>query len=264
MHEPGKIDLEFFERVIAPRLGARRDDVIVPPKNGVDCGIVQVGDRVMALTTDPPFYIVPQYGWDKAAWFAFHIIASDLCTSGLKPDFMTIDLNLPLDIEDEAIEKIMETVSREAKKLDCAIVTGHTARYSGGVNYPMVGGATMIGVGEKDRFVTPEMARPGGDRVIMTKTAALEAAVILSHTFPEYIGANLSEYDVKMLQKLFFKMSTVIESMEASKFGLREHGVTAMHDATEGGVLGALFELAEASGVGLDIEGGTQYLSTRR
>ena len=31
-------------------------------------------------------------------------------------------------------------------------------------------------------------------------------------------------------------------------------GVTAMHDATEGGVIGGLFEIADASGVGMDID----------
>ena len=33
-----------------------------------------------------------------------------------------------------------------------------------------------------------------------------------------------------------------------------EYGVSAMHDITEGGVFGALWEMAEGAGVGLDVD----------
>ena len=45
-------------------------------------------------------------------------------------------------------------------------------------------------------------------------------------------------------------MTVVPEAVLARTFGLRDDGVTSMHDATEGGVLGGLLEVAEASGVG--------------
>ncbi|GIX07508.1 MAG: hypothetical protein KatS3mg115_1911 [Candidatus Poribacteria bacterium] len=67
--EIGKISPEAFEHYIRPRLGARRPDVLVPPQNGVDVGVVDLGNgKVMALSTDPVF-IVPEYGWERAAWF---------------------------------------------------------------------------------------------------------------------------------------------------------------------------------------------------
>ena len=73
----GKATAELFEQVILRRLGAGDPDVLVGPQHGVDVGVVRVADGVaMALTADPVF-IVPAYGWERAAWFAVHILASD-------------------------------------------------------------------------------------------------------------------------------------------------------------------------------------------
>ena len=79
----GKATAELFEQIILRRLGARDDDVLVGPQHGVDVGVVRVaGGVAMALTADPVF-VVPAYGWERAAWFAVHILASDAATSGL-------------------------------------------------------------------------------------------------------------------------------------------------------------------------------------
>ncbi len=77
--EIGKISPEVFNELIFPRLGAKSEKVLVGPQHGVDVGIVEIGDKVVALTCDPVF-IVPEYGWERAAWFAIHIIASDAVT----------------------------------------------------------------------------------------------------------------------------------------------------------------------------------------
>ncbi len=249
--EFGKITRDFFDRNIREKLGHRRKEVLVPPGNGVDVGIVRLHrDLVMAITTDP-FYIVPAYGWQKAAWFAFHIIASDLCTSGLPPEYLSVDLNLPLSITDDEFRQLWNTVDREGKKYGVSVVTGHTARYEG-TDYPMVGGATMIGTGPANGYVTSAMAKTG-DAVIVTKTAGLEATAIFSHLFPGHVEKNLGKDILRRGQRLFGSMSTVNESLAAASFGLRKNGVTSMHDATEGGVLGALYEVAEASGKGITV-----------
>jgi len=71
----GKVTAEIFEQVILRRLGARDPGVVVGPAHGVDVGVVRVAPgTVMALTSDPVF-IVPAYGWVRAAWFAVHILA---------------------------------------------------------------------------------------------------------------------------------------------------------------------------------------------
>ena len=248
----GKISPEIFDEIILPRLGAPSPHVLVGPQHGVDVGIVEIGgDQVMALTTDP-FFIVPQYGWERAAWFAVHILASDASTSGLRPTYMTVDLNLPLSITRDELEMMWHTVDAECKKIGMAIVTGHTARYEG-TDYPMVGGATVISVGPRSRYITPNMARVG-DQVIVTKGAAIEATGLFAVTFPNLVAERYGADFSRKAEEVFWKMSVVEDALTAASVGVRDEGVTTMHDATECGVWGGLFEIAQASRVGMRID----------
>jgi hydrogenase expression/formation protein HypE len=248
----GKATAELFEQVILRRLGAPDGDVIVGPRHGVDVGVVRVADGVaMALTTDPVF-VVPAYGWERAAWFAVHILASDASTSGLPLRWIAVDLNLPPELTDDELARLWDAFSRACADLGLAVVTGHTARYDG-CAWPMVGGATCMALGPEDAFVTPSMARPG-DRVVVTKGAAIEATALFAATFPDRLAAGVGTDVVRAGDALFEQMTVVPEARVAAAFGLRDDGVTSMHDATEGGVLGGLLEVAAASEVGMRIE----------
>jgi hydrogenase expression/formation protein HypE len=248
----GKATAELFEQVILRRLGAADDDVLVGPRHGVDVGVVRVADGVaMALSADPVF-VVPAYGWERAAWFAVHILASDTSTSGLPLRWMSVDLNLPPSISDEDLTALWDAFHRACEDLGIAIVTGHTARYDG-CEWPMVGGATCLAVGSADAYVTTTMARPG-DAVVVTKGAAIEATALFAATFPDRLTAALGEETVAAADALFESMTVVPEAAIARAFGLRDAGVTSMHDATEGGVLGGLLEVAAASDLGIRID----------
>ena len=248
----GKATAELFEQVILRRLGSKDPDILVGPQHGVDVGVVRVADGVaMALTTDPVF-VVPAYGWERAAWFAVHILASDAATSGLPLRWMTVDLNLPPEITDEDLTSLWDAFHRACEALGIAVVTGHTARYDG-CAWPMVGGATCLALGPADGFVTPRMARPGDD-IVVTKGAAIETTALFAATFPDRLIEAVGADVVAAADALFEHMTVVPEARIAARFGLREHGVTSMHDATEGGVLGGLLEVAIASGTGVRIE----------
>lgn len=250
--EIGKISAEIFDELIFPHLGKRKKSVLVGPEHGVDIGIVDIGGgKVMAMTTDPVF-IVPEYGFERAAWFAVHILCSDAVTSALRPSYLSIDLNLPLSMTKEQLEIVWKTIDAECKKLGVAIVCGHTARYTG-CNYPMVGGATVISVGEKSRYVTPQMARRG-DLIVITKGAAVEATGIFALAFKDRIAEYFGEEFSRRAEGIFYQMSVVEDALTAASVGTRKDGVTAMHDATECGVWGGLYEVAKASGVGMRVE----------
>jgi len=249
--EIGKISPEIFNEIIFPRLGAYSERVLVGPQNGVDVGIVEIGDKAVALTTDPIF-IVPEYGWERAAWFAIHILASDAVTSGLKPCFMAIDLNLPMEITKEQLEIVWNTMHRECENLGISIVCGHTARYEN-CHYPMVGGATVLCVGEKNEYVTPKMAK-AGDKIIITKGPAIEATGIFATMFPGLIEKEFGADFSQRAQDIFYKMSVVEDAMTAVNVGVRDNGVTAMHDATECGIWGGLYEIAQAADLGARVD----------
>lgn len=248
----GKISPEVFEALIYPRLGVARQEVLVGPRSGVDVAIVRTGPgRVMATTTDPVF-VVPQYGFRRAAWFAIHILASDVATSGLPPAYLSIDLNLPLEMREEELIELWDGMHRACAELGIAVISGHTARYEG-CAYPMVGGATVIATGDEDRYVTPEMARPG-DALICTKGAAIEATGLFGVTFPEALAGRIGPVLARAAEDLFYQMSVVRDALVAASVGVRAEGVTAMHDATECGVLGGVFEIAQASRVGVRLD----------
>lgn len=248
----GKATAELFEQIILRRLGAPDPDVLTPPRHGVDVGVLRVADGVaMALTADPVF-VVPAYGWERAAWFAVHILASDAATSGLPLRWMAVDLNLPPSVTDDELTQLWDAFHRACAGLGIAVVTGHTARYDG-CAWPMVGGATCMALGADDAYVTPEMAR-SGDAVVVTKGAAIEATALFAATFPDRLAAGLGDDVVRAADALFERMTVVPEAVIARKFGLRDEGVTSMHDATEGGVLGGLLEVAAASNAGLRVD----------
>ena len=249
--EIGKISPAIFNELIFPRLGAKSEKVLVGPQHGVDVGIVKIGDKAVSFTTDPVF-IVPEYGWERAAWFAIHIIASDSVTCGLKPSLLSIDLNLPMEMTKEQLEIMWDTMHRECDKLGISVITGHTARYEN-CHYPMVGGATIVGIGELDEYVTPKLAK-AGDKIIITKGPAIEATGIFATMFPRLIEREFGYDFSQRAQQIFYKMSVVEDAMTAVGAGVREDGITTMHDATECGIWGGLFELAQAAGLGVRVE----------
>lgn len=243
--ELGKVHPEFFKKVIYPRLGKKDASIIVKPQHGVDFGVIDLGKNVMVLSTDP-FYIAKELGIEKAAWFAVHIIASDVAVSGIRPRYLSVDLNLPPEMTEDELTRMWATVDSECKKLGIAVVTGHTARYAG-CNYPMVGGATMFGIDKKEKLIIPKINI--GDAIIVSKGPAIETTGLMSAYFPKFLEAKYGNGFVKKAQDVYYQMSTVKDALIAAAVG----GVTAMHDATECGVFGGLYEMAAHSRVGMNI-----------
>jgi len=243
----GKATPEFFDEVIFPRLGAADPDVVIGPRHGVDFGAVSIGDRVLVLSTDP-FFIAPSLGWGRAAWFALHIIASDVAVSGVPPRFLAVDLNLPPEMDEQTLTTIWNTVHTEAANLGIAVVSGHTARYAG-CSFPMVGGATVFGVGSMSELIDPREARVG-DKIIITKGPAVETTGLMSVQFPEFIEERYGARAVEEAQGVFYQMSVVRDAAICARAG----GVRAMHDATECGIWGALYEMAAAAELGLVVD----------
>lgn len=236
----GKIGKKTFEEIIYPHLGKIHSEVIIPPMNGVDTGAIQIDEnRVLIVKTDPVF-IVPQFGFEKAAWFAVHILASDVMTSGIPPKYAMIDLNLPPNMTDEEFSQMWIGIDKALKEIDVMVTAGHTGRYEG-ISYPMLGGFAMIGIGDIQKLGSPKRVKEG-DLVIVTKGPAIEATGILTNLYPQYFKQRLPPEIFQEAYDMFWKMSCWKDGMIASQIGIH-----MMHDATEGGLWNALVEVAEAS-----------------
>lgn len=250
--DTGKVSRGFFEERIAPNLGADRDDVPLGPTHGVDFGVVSVGDHAVVTATDP-ISILPALGWERAGQFAVGIVLADVAVSGLSPTHLTISFSLPTELSEESFGRIWDAIDAECRDLGVSIVTGHTASYDE-CSFPWVGAATGMAVGEPADVVRPDGARPGDD-LLVTKGPAVEAVGLLTTLFPE--GVDLPPETLATAQARLDETGVVRDAVAAANAG----GVHAMHDATEGGLLGALHEMAESAGVRLSVD--TDEVPTR-
>jgi hydrogenase expression/formation protein HypE len=246
MRQQGKVPREFLERAVFSNLGAKRSSLIVKPGHGLDNAVISLGGRKVLLVTSDPLSVIPAIGMKESAWLSVHLIASDLATSGVSPQFAMLDLNLPPEMELSEVEAYLKSVGDECEDLGIAIAGGHTGRYPGS-GYTVVGGGTMFSVADRTAYVTPAMAKPG-DVVVITKGAAIGATAVLAHCFPGTINEKAGARLLKKAMARLRDCSTVKDALAAASVGLREN-VTSMHDATEGGVLGGLLELSYACGL---------------
>lgn len=244
--QQGKVPREFLESVVFSNLGAKRNALLVKPGHGLDNAVVSLGGRKVLLVTSDPLSVIPSIGLKESAWLSVHLLASDLTTSGVSPQFAMLDLNLPPEMGLPEVATYVSAIGDECRKLGIAIAGGHTGRYPGS-GYTVVGGGAMFSVAETDAYVTPAMATPG-DSVLITKGAAIGATVVLSNAFPETVSEVTGATGLRRAKSRLHDCSTVKDARAAASMGLHE-SVTSMHDATEGGVLGGLFELSSACGL---------------
>jgi hydrogenase maturation factor len=180
-----------------------------------------------------------------------HLVASDLWTSGIPPAYAAVTLNLPPALADSERDAFVAGFGEACAELGVAVVTGHTGRHPGG-DGTVIGAATMCGIGDEGRWVGAPFVQ-AGDRVIVTKGAAIETTAIAARLFPGRLAERLDEEGVTRARLLLPQVSVVTDCKAALRVGVRDRGVSALHDATEGGVLGGLLELARASATDLRV-----------
>lgn len=162
-------------------------------------------------------------------------------TSGIPPQYALIDLNLPPSIKDDEFQDMWVGMHEAMKEIGVMVVGGHTGVYEG-TDYPMIGGFSMLGIGSKETVGMPSKVRVGDD-VIMTKGPAIEAVALLTNLHPEYFRQRTSSKELfEDAYNLYWQMSCWKDGLIASKIGIH-----LMHDATEGGVYGALNEIAKVT-----------------
>lgn len=240
----GKIDRASFDRTIFSRLGHSDTSVLIGPQHGVDAAAIELPDgKVMVVAEDPTFgmpVLMPHFGWAIV-----HICASDVAVLGVRPRYMTICLMLPPGTEESVLDDIWKQVHEECDKLEIAIVGGHTGIYPG-IGYPLNGGCTMMGIGEKSQLTPPSNARPG-DRIIITKGPAVQTTGTLALQAETALAAAMSPALLQKAKSRFHEMTVVEDALVAAPYA------NAMHDATEGGLLNGVYEVAAASAAGVTI-----------
>jgi hydrogenase expression/formation protein HypE len=217
--------------------------VIVPPLIGYDAGVHLLHGKYVAVATDPCTGVPEEW----FGWLLIHYASSDVALFGAKPEFCTINLLGPIGTEPEVFQKIMKQTCSAADELGIAIVRGHTGMYESLKG--LLGVCTVYGIVEPNKLITPGNANPG-DLILCTKPLGMETVTNLSLTNPALAQTLFGAEQQKKLSSQVPMQSCVREALELAQIG----GVHAMHDATEGGFVAALNELAQASNVGFRLE----------
>jgi hydrogenase expression/formation protein HypE len=217
--------------------------VLVPPMVGYDFGVHRLGDLCVVVSSDPCTGVPA----DWFGWLLINYAASDVALSGAKPQFCTINLLGPLGTKPEQFLEIMKQTCKAADELGIAIVRGHTGMYSS-LN-SMLGVCTVYGTVKPDQLITSANAK-AGDLILCTKPVGLETLTNYALTHRETARKLFSVNRQKELAKLVCMQSCVKEALQLAEID----GVHAMHDATEGGFVAALNEVAENSKVGFRLD----------
>ncbi len=250
MRRLGKADTSFLRRYVYGMLGAKRPEVIVGPKPGVDNGVVRLGSGMVLVATTDPLSLIPSIGTKESARLSVHLLASDLATSGFPPKYGVFDFNLPPTMSPKEFGVYWKAFHTECHRLGLAVLGGHTGWFEG-CDYTIIGGGVMFSTGPEREYVSSDMAEEG-DELIVTKGTAISSTAILARSFPQTVRRALGQKTFQRAWNLLSKVTTVNDALTAISVGVHSQGVTAMHDATEGGILAAIIEVAQASHLGLE------------
>ncbi len=209
---------------------------------GYDSGVHLINGKYIVVASDPCTGVPEE-------WFGYLLVnyaASDVALSGAKPEFCTINLLAPKSTEPETFQKIMRQICMAAEEIDIAIVRGHTGMYDSVSS--LLGVATIYGSAQLEKLITPANAKPG-DLILCTKPLGLETITNFSLTNQKLAEELFGAEQREKLSRQVRMQSCVLEAQQLAKTCV----VHAMHDATEGGFVAALNELAGASEVGFRI-----------
>lgn len=243
----GKIGSSGFENIILSHCGHQRKEVTAGPAFGVDVSVIDLSNGLgMALTSDP-LSLIPSLGLQESAWLSVHLMANDMATTGFAPMYAQMVLNLPAELSEADFKTYWHFIHQHCKEIGVAITGGHTGRIEG-QHSTIAGGGTMVLTAPKDKIRLSKNAK-AGNSIIVTKEYALSSSAILAMSFPETVKNNLGMEVYNKGCELFYQTSSLKDGIRAAE---SDH-VTAMHDVTEGGILGAIYEMAVASGNGVRI-----------
>lgn len=238
----GKLPENVLKRSVFRQLHMNRSEVLLGAGVGEDCAVLALEpDEVFVLSSDP---VIWTDGIDGKR--AVHGTLNDLASSGAEPVGLMLTALLPMGIEEAQIRGMVKQIAGECEPLGVQILGGHT-EITDAVNRAVIS-VTGVGKAKRDRFVSTGGAMPGDD-IIVTKWIGLEGTARIARSHAQELNTRYPMYLIEEAKGFDRYLSIIPEAATAVKSGVR-----AMHDVTEGGIFGALWELAEASGVGLDID----------
>ncbi len=234
----GKLPNNVLEKYVIAGSDSINENIVVGPQVGEDCSIIRVKDKYCVLTTDPITAADVNSGR-----IGVNICCNDIASAGVKPFGILVTILAPSGTEVDEIRDVMDDIRSSCRELSIDILGGHT-EITDGVNR-MILSITAIGMG--DCYIKTGGALEGDD-IVVTGYAGLEGTTIIARDYYDQLKGMVDEETLLKGQAMLKDISVVKAGLIAAK-----HGAHSMHDATEGGILGAIWEVAETSGKGVCI-----------
>lgn len=237
----GKIPENILTRSVLKNITVAHPDVLVHAGMGVDAATLKTEGEHLVLATNSLTGNVKELGNR-----AFLSVANDIAVSGGKLIGVLVNILLPTSTQEKRLKKIMKDLNRQCQEAGVEILGGHT-EVTHGVNQPLL---TITGVGKvrEEDFLKPGQMKPGQD-IVVTKWIGLEGTALLAKEKEEELAKELPHGMIETAQS-FEEMEDVFPECQIA----REIGVSAMHNASQGGIFGALWEIASASDVGMEVD----------
>ena len=234
---PGKLRPEILRQNVLDFAGALREDLLVGGGIGEDAALIKVSGGILVAASDPVT------GAEKnAGSLLVHINANDLACKGADPAWFIVTLIVPDELGVEFIAKIMKEIHGACRELNIAIAGGHTeltSKYS----EPVLSG-TMLGMTKYE--LSAKKIQPG-DLIFATGHAGLEGMSIIANDRPDLFVKIFNDDEIKII-KSWGKNFSVVKPAKILR-GFARY----MHDPTEGGINGALYEVQQGADLSLEI-----------
>lgn len=235
--EIGKLKTELLEKYIFNNLSSNREEVIIKSGTGLDNAVMDFGGDLIVASTDPITGASKNIGS-----LAINVSVNDVSCQGADPVGVLMTVLIPPSATLEDLKEIVEDANKTAKKLNVDIIGGHT-EITDAVNKILIS-TTVLGRVDKKVMPDPKSIK-AGDVVAVSKYLGIEGTSIIAHDKDE-VSEILREEELKFAKSLADDISVLKEARLATKYGVKH-----MHDITEGGLYGALWETGVALGHGL-------------
>lgn len=236
----GKLDSQLLKDIVFGNITYKREEVLTRPGIGEDCAVIDFGEYECVMSTDPITAAMSEIGR-----LAIHISCNDIATNGIKPLGIMLAVMLPVGTTEQEIEEMMRQAGEASEELGVEIIGGHT-EITPAVNTPVIV-STAIGRGMRGQSQQSKSMKPG-DFILMTKEAGIEGTGIIASDKEAKLSGHLTPDEILEAKKMLDQVSVVAEGVIAGSVG-----TCGMHDITEGGILGAVWEMCQIAGVGAEV-----------
>ena len=243
----GKISESVLKRSVLKQLHTTSDRILFKPAVGEDCAVIsmQAGDQTRLVTATQTFTLDVSDKHVRANCAVYDAL-NNIYAMGAGPIGIELALLVPTTENEAVLRETVRAIDAVCEEAGIVVLGGHT-QVSRAVKNIVV---TVTAIGEAyEQALTPSSAAAPGMDIIVTGYVGLEGTAILANEKRAELETRFSKAFIDKSAAYIDHISTAMEA--ASAIGA---GVAAIHDASQGGIFGALWDMAEASGIGLDID----------